>query len=614
MGALLRWSTLLFLASCATAKPQKRAGNEYDYVIVGGGLTGLVTAARLSENSSVSVLVLEYGVIDRSNTTTIPYYGTTIQYDKMRTISSDTEPYLGNKVYTVLSAPMVAGGGTQINGMTFQYASKGDYDSWEALGNPGWGYEGLKPYMKKSTSFTAPTAEIQKGLNYSFDASAYGTGGPLGVSYPDFQYPDLYKFKDSFAENGVPFIKEHALGNSIGAFFVPSIIKSGDKTRSSALYAYYDTVSSRSNLKILPMHQARKILFDPKSDSSTLVASGIEALDRTSGATVQFTAKKEVILAAGAIYTPQLLQWSGIGPNAVLEAAGIKAKIDFAGVGSNFQDHPVSYLSWKLNNTFPTPTELTTNTTFWTESKALYDTKKTGPLTKAQGSFIAFPSFSMIAKDYATLLASITSQQSKEYLPSIYASYSELIAGTNAQRSILTKQIREGDVAFAELPGSGSGGIPAILMKPFSRGTIHLNPKDVYGNPLVLHDSLHNPFDKLAMFKIIQFTRKIFASKAMAPLGPIEELPGTHWKDENGVLNALIMAGVLMPTFSHASCSCPMMPKNLGGVVDPQLRVYGTGRLSIVDASVIPIIPAAHLQATLYALAEKASDIIKARA
>ncbi|TLD27613.1 choline dehydrogenase [Venturia nashicola] len=532
----------------------------------------------------------------------------------MRNITSDTEPYLGNKAGYTVSAAMVAGGGSQINGMTFHYASKGDYDSWEALGNPGWGYEGLKPYMKKSTEFTAPTVEIQKSLNYSYDASGYGTDGPVQVSFPDFQYPDLYKFKDSFAEDGIPFIKEHALGNATGVFFVPSDIKPEDKTRSSSLFAYYDKVSSRTNLKLLPMHQARKILFDPKSDSSTLVATGIEAINRTSGTIVQFTAKKEVILAAGAIFTPQLLQWSGIGPNDVLEAAGIETKIDLAAVGSNFQDHPVTFLSWTLNNTFPTPTELTTNTTFWTESEALYTDKKTGPLTKAQGGLIAFPSLNMITNDSSTLLSTLQSQKSTDYLPSIYASYSELKAGVKAQRTILAKQIEEGTVAIAEIPGSGGGSQPNALQKPFSRGTIHVNPKDVYGNPLILHDTFHNPFDKTLMFKSIQYTRKLFSSKALAPLSPVEVLPGAQHTDETSVIDALLAAGVLTPSFAHPSCSCPMMPRNIGGVVDSELRVYGTSRLSIVDASVLPIIPAAHLQGTMYAVAEKAVAIIKARA
>lgn len=152
------------------------------------------------------------------------------------------------------------------------------------------------------------------------------------------------------------------------------------------------------------------------------------------------------------------------------------------------------------------------------------------------------------------------------------------------------------------------------LMKPFSRGTIHLNPKDVYGVPIVLHDSLHNPFDKTAMFRFVKYTRALFSSKSLEALSPVEVLPGAQHVSETEVIDALVAAGVLMPTFSHASCSCPMMPKEIGGVVDASLKVYGTDRLSIVDASILPLIPAAHLQATMYAVAEKASDIIKARA
>ncbi|QDS77604.1 hypothetical protein FKW77_001981 [Venturia effusa] len=614
MRVSLYWNSLLALAACAMADTQERAGNEYDYVIVGAGLAGLVAAARLSENPSVSVLVLEYGTIERDYTTTIPYFATIIQWNKLRNMVSDAEPYLGNQKYAILSAPMVAGGGTQINGMAFQYASKADYDSWESLGNPGWGYEGLKPYMIKSADFTAPSAEIQRSLNYSYDASAYGTTGPVQVSFPDFQYPDLYKFKDGFSELGVPFVKEHALGNAVGAFFIPSTLEPENKTRSSSLYAYYDKASSRPNLKLLPMHQARKILFGRQSDSSKLVATGIEALDRKSNTNVQFTAKKEVILAAGAIFTPQLLQWSGIGPKDVLQASGIETKIDFPAVGSNFQDHVVSYLSWNLNNTSPKPTDLTNNGSYYSHSAGLYIQKKTGPLTKAQGAFIAFPSLKMIMNDSEALLNTLQAQKSDAYLPSIYSTNPELVAGFQAQKGIVTTQIRDGSVAIAEVPGSGSGFVPNALMKPFSRGTIHLNPKDVYGSPLILHDSLHNPFDKTAMFRLVQYTRKLFATKSLSPLSPVEILPGARYTDENGVIDALVAAGVLKPGFSHASCSCPMMPKNMGGVVDPTLKVYGTDRLSIIDASMIPLIPATHLQASLYAIAEKASDIIKARA
>lgn len=157
---------------------------------------------------------------------------------------------------------------------------------------------------------------------------------------------EIDKFTDAFKELGMPFVEEPAFGNAMGAYFAPSDINPLEKTRSSSLYAYYDKVSHRTNLKLLSMHQARKILFETVSNSTTLIAVGVEAIDRTLNTTVQFTARMEVILAAGAVFTPQLLQWSGIGPRDVLEAAGIETKIDFPAVGSNFQDHAVSYLSW----------------------------------------------------------------------------------------------------------------------------------------------------------------------------------------------------------------------------------------------------------------------------
>lgn len=116
-------------------------------------------------------------------------------------------------------------------------------------------------------------------------------------------------------------------------------------TRASALYAYYDKVSSRSNLKLLHLHQVREVIFSNNTEGG-LIASGVEALDRSTNQTVSFTAIREVILAAGAIYTPQLLQWSGVGPKAVLDASGIQTKLDLPAVGSNFQDHPVAYYTW----------------------------------------------------------------------------------------------------------------------------------------------------------------------------------------------------------------------------------------------------------------------------
>lgn len=126
---------------------------------------------------------------------------------------------------------------------------------------------------------------------------------------------------------------------------MPSAIDPNTMTRASTLYAYYDKVSSRSNLKLLLMHQVREILFD-NDTKGDLIASGVKALNRETNETISFTASKEVILAAGAVYTPQLLQWSGIGPKSILESSGIATKLDLPAVGSNFQDHATAYYSW----------------------------------------------------------------------------------------------------------------------------------------------------------------------------------------------------------------------------------------------------------------------------
>ena len=380
-------------------------------------------------------------------------------------------------------------------------------------------------------------------------------------------------------------------------------------TRTSSLYAYYDRVSHRENLKLLAMHQVTEITFD-----DDLTATGVKALDRDNEEEVTFDAEKEVILAAGAIFTPQVLQLSGIGPKNVLSAAGVETKLDLPSVGSNFQDHPTAYLSWNITSSFPNPSSLSTNATFFEEARELYFDELTGPLTKAQSSYIGFLSLHHIANNSKTLLADAEATSPRDFLPDVYSTDDSLLAGFEAQRDILIKHIRAGEVAVLEVPISGGGLIPNAMQKPLSRGTVHLNATNPTGVPVVLHNALAHPFDRATIFEALQFTRRLVKSKSVSSLSPVEVTPGAQYTEKNATIARLVASGGLSPTFSHASCSCPMMPRELGGVVDSELLVYGTQRLSIVDASILPVIPAAHLQATMYSVAEKAADIIKARA
>jgi choline dehydrogenase-like flavoprotein len=158
----------------------------------------------------------------------------------------------------------------------------------------------------------------------------------------------LDPFKNAFTELALPFVEEPAAGNAVGHFWCPSSINAETMTRTSSLYAYYDRVSHRKNLKLLAKHQVIEVVFDKH-----LTATGVKAIVRDNEQHVTFKAEKEVILAAGAIFTPQVLQLSGIGPKDVLTAAGVKTKLDLPAVGSNFQDHPVAYLSWNITSSFP---------------------------------------------------------------------------------------------------------------------------------------------------------------------------------------------------------------------------------------------------------------------
>lgn len=367
-------------------------------------------------------------------------------------------------------------------GMTLDRASAGDYDSWELLGNPGWGWDGLEPYFQKSAEFIAPPEEIVEKYNYTYDESAYSDDGYLKGTLPHWQVPDTYTMFDGFTELGVPFIEEHAAGTAIGQFWVPASIDAKTQTRSSSLTSYYDSVSeSHRNLEMLNEYQVTELTFEEDGN----VVSGVKALNRQTNEEVTFKAKREVILAAGAIHTPQILQLSGIGPKDVVEAAGIESRIDLPAVGSNFQDHPVAYLNWTVTNTYPQPDIMTTNATFAAEALKEYQEHLTGPYTKAQSNSVAFLSFPMVTDDVESILSSLAEQESGLHLPETYTSNKDLIAGYEAQRDIIAQQLEEGTVAALEFPFGGTGFVPNAVEKPLSRGTVHLNASDPHGEPIV---------------------------------------------------------------------------------------------------------------------------------
>lgn len=326
-------------------------------------------------------------------------------------------------------------------------------------------------------------------------------------------------------------------------------------------------------------------------------------------------ANKEVVLAAGSIQTPKLLQLSGIGPKAVLKAAGIKVKLELDAVGSNFQDHPWATVMFSTTTTtFPKPHSLDNNATFNPSAWAQYEAKKTGPYTNARANALAFISLPDMTKDVDTIVIHLNSQKDIDYLPSIYQHNKKLQKGFSAQRKVIASIFKRKDAAVAEFPVPADAAFSLVgVEKPLSRGTVHLNASNPTGPPTVLHNAFNSPIDRTILGISFRYYRSVLASPLLGRFKIFETVPGAQYTTDTEIYDSLLAQNLLSPTLVHPAGSCPMMPGSSGGCVSEKILVYGTQHLSIVDASIIPIIPSCHLQATMYGIGEKAADIIKSR-
>jgi choline dehydrogenase-like flavoprotein len=561
-----------------------------------------------------NVLIIEAGDNVDTDATKIPYKANDLTaaagllWDG---ITSTPEPGLGNASYSVLVAK-VLGGGSVINGMVYDRGSAADYNAWEALGNNGWGWSGMEPYFIKGTTFQPPTEDVVKDFNITWDPSVYGKG-PLTVSITSNQYADIKDYWAAWKATGVYVPEDGNNGEAYGPSWYANTMDAKTGRRAHARYAYYDPIQSRTNLRILTKTTATKIVFDDKKKPT--LATGVE-ITNASGKTSIVYAKKEVVLAAGAIQTPKLLQLSGIGRKDVLKAAGIKTRVELDAVGSNFQDHPYATVVFNTTtNTFPNQNSLMTNATFNASAWEQYVETKTGPYTYARGNALAFISLPDMTNNTNAVVSSLNSQKDSDYLPAAYKNNKKLLKGFAAQKRIIAGMFKRKDAAVAEfpVPADGTYGLVGVE-KPLSRGTVYLNASNPTGPPAVTHNAFVNPVDRTVMAIGLRFFRTVWARPELDRFQISETVPGAQHVTDEDIYSSLLAQASLSPTLAHPSGSCPMMPENAGGCVNDKLMVYGTQHLSIVDASIIPIIPSCHLQATMYGIGEKAADIIKKRA
>ncbi|KAK0640638.1 hypothetical protein B0T16DRAFT_430758 [Cercophora newfieldiana] len=612
---------VLAVSGLCLASPRKadaatvvtRAANldeSYDYVIVGGGTAGLTVADRLTADGKTTVLVIEFGQLSNSASITSVRGGIGGMTDSSLQFSITSVPQINlRNRSTPVMVGKVVGGSSAINAMMTIRGTAEDYDRWGGFfgANSSWSWNGLLPYFRRAVNFVPPNADVTKSAKISYDTSFWGNTSSVFAAWPSFQYPASTVLLEAF--RGLPGVElvSDSGGGKPGLYWYPTFMDPKVVTRSYARTGHYDGLN-RPNYQLLTGSKVNKILFD---GTTAVGVTFVAANGRSDTNVTTVKVKKEVIIAAGAIHSPQILQLSGVGPKKLLDAAKIGTVVELPGVGQNFQDHTTlsASFSFRTLNLDPSSDDLYSNVTFANWASSMWSANKTGPYSVATGNSGAFLSFPVISPRAAEISSALTSQNHAQYLPA--DTHPTVVAGYVAQMKSLASALVSNGTAFYNLVMSGGASSGMLVdMHPLSRGTVNIDPANPNREPLVDYRVLTNPLDSLIMTDILRYTRKYHLDNpATKSFGATEFAPGRSVTTDQQFADYLVES--INPSYYHPVGTCSMLPRELGGVVDEQLKVYGTQGLRVVDASVISTIPGANTCQTTYAIAEKVSAILE---
>ncbi|CCM05247.1 uncharacterized protein FIBRA_07457 [Fibroporia radiculosa] len=583
------------------------ANRSFDYVICGGGTAGLTLAARLSEDPNVTVLVLEAG-------------GANLNDWSIRELNP-------------LREGKGLGGSTQINYMSWTKPPANEIDAFERLGNPGWNWENHQKYVKRTEGFVVPGAEMQKRNGLSFDTVDISTDGPLKIAYPGTIEEAELKIQETFINGGISVAPCPFNGDPEGAYWCPSTYDPTTHTRSYATTAFYVPNEDRKNLIVLLDAYVTRIITK-RSTAGAVSAKGAE-FEHEDG-TYVVNARAEIILSAGSLKSPHILELSGIGRREVLERIGAPFNVNLPGVGENLQDHIVVAAAFGAPS-FSSNIFVIRKSRFselrdeveWETADLLRDPVLEAKHHKlhAQGEGIyttnilnmAFVSLATVT-DKSDILYEATKTKIAEnahtYPPGLMDQY-EIQLERMQQRAPGCEIICiPGFMSVPNPPEMGKRYVSlcAVLDHPFSRGVIHSKSANPHDEPDIDPRYFEQEIDLDILTELLKFVR------GLANLAPLKDMIGVGHIPRS-ILSAISYAGPYMPapahvkqfvgTIPHATSTCSMLPRERGGVVDSSLKVYGTTNLRVVDLSVVPLIFAAHPMETVFAIAEQAADIIK---
>ena len=529
---------------------------DFNYIIIGGGTAGCVLANRLSADSDVSVVLLEAGGKD-------DYFWIDIPVGYLYTIGNprtdwcyQTEPAPGLNGRAIgYARGKVLGGCSSINAMIYMRGQSSDYDHWAQLGNRGWSWDDVLPVFKRSE-------------DYQHGADAFhGDGGELRVEERRVDWEILDAWREAAEECGIPKIDEFNRGDNFGNAYFQMNQRRG--SRWSGTKAFLRPVLSRPNLTVITHAHVQKLVINSQSGSKK--ATGVEVRINDDSAKV-FNASREVILSAGAIGSPQILQLSGIGSGDFVKEKGLEVVHDLPGVGENLHDHLQVRSVYKVENTVTLNKRA--NSLFGKMKMGLeYFMFKRGPLTMPPSQLGAF------------------------------AMSDETQTSANIEWHVQPLSLEK----FGDPLHQFNAITPSVCnLRPTSRGHVRIRTAKAEDYPAITLNYLSSEQDRDVAVAGLKFTRRIMAAKALERFNPQEWKPGPELKTDEDLYQA---AGDLGTTIFHPVGTCKMGNDELA-VVNDRLQVHGIAGLRVIDASIMPRITSGNTNAPTVMIAEKGAEFI----